>query len=159
MLNDIFSQLVWHWRPGSFVIYSTSGNLWQFSSMPFFIVHIYLCLQCLIPYLSSPIICYPVDANLHYVFNHCCVCSSFFRWPPCQRSDMILMKVSQSAYDMIHYISRLFGYLYVCKIYVNLIWYLYLFMLNKFCLSLSLSLRRKTDQILNVNNSNFDIIT
>ena len=41
-----------------------------------FIVHIYLCLQCLIPYSSSPIICPPVDANLHYVFNHYCVCSS-----------------------------------------------------------------------------------
>ena len=55
-----------------------------------------------------------------------------FGWPPCQRSDMILMEVSQRAYDMIHYISRLFGYLYVCEIYVDLIWYLYLFMLNKF---------------------------
>ena len=55
-------------------------------------------------------------------------------WPPCQRSDMILMEVSQRAYDMIHYISGLFGYFYVCEIYVNLIWYLYLFMLNKFCL-------------------------
>ena len=63
-----------------------------------------------------------------------------FGWPPCQRSDMILMEVSQHAYDMIHYISGLFGYFYVCEIYVNLIWYLYLFMLNKFCLSLSLSL-------------------
>ena len=61
-------------------------------------------------------------------------------WPPCQRSDMILMEVSQHAYDMIHYISGLFGYFPVCAIYVNLIWYLYLFMLNKFCLSLSLSL-------------------
>ena len=59
-----------------------------------------------------------------------------FGWPPCQRSDMILMEVSQHAYDMIHYISGLFGYFYVCEIYVNLIWYLYLFMLNKFCLSL-----------------------
>ena len=61
-------------------------------------------------------------------------------WPPCQRSDMILMEVSQRAYDMIHYISGLFGYFYDYEIYVNLIWYLYLFMLNKFCLSLSLSL-------------------
>ena len=26
-------------------------------------------------------------------------------WPPCQRSVMILMEVSQHAYDMIHYIS------------------------------------------------------
>ena len=52
---------------------------------------------------------------------------------------MILMEVSQRAYDMIHYISRLYGYLYVYEIYVNLIWYLYLFMLNKVCLSLSLS--------------------
>ena len=63
-----------------------------------------------------------------------------FGWPPCQRSDMILMEVSQHAYDMIHYISGLLGYFSVCAIYVNLIWYLYLFMLNKFCLSLSLSL-------------------
>ena len=52
---------------------------------------------------------------------------------------MILMEVFQRAYDMIHYISGLYGNLYVCEIYVNLIWYLYLFMLNKFCLSLSLS--------------------
>ena len=63
-----------------------------------------------------------------------------FGWPPCQQSDMILMEVSQHAYDMIHYISGLFGYFDVCEIYVNLIWYLYLFMLNKFCLSLSLGL-------------------
>ena len=44
-----------------------------------------------------------------------------FGWPPCQRSDMILMEVSQHAYDMIHYISGLFGYFNVCEIYVN--WY------------------------------------
>ena len=50
----------------------------------------------------------------------------FFGWLPCQRSGMILMEVSQRAYDMIHYISGLYGYLYVCEIYVNLIWYLYL---------------------------------
>ena len=37
----------------------------QFSSMPLFRVHIYLCLQSLIPYSSPLIICYPVDANLH----------------------------------------------------------------------------------------------
>ena len=64
-----------------------------------------------------------------------------FGWPPCQRSDMTLMEVPQHAYDMIHYISGLYGYLYVCEIHVKLIWYLYLFMLNKFCLSLILSLR------------------
>ena len=54
---------------------------WQFmtmlSSMPFFTVHIYPCLQCLIPSSSSPNICCPVEANLHYVFNHYCVCFSF----------------------------------------------------------------------------------
>ena len=63
-------------------------------------------------------------------------------WPQCQRSDTILMEVSQRAYDMImiHYISGLFGYFCVCEIYVNLIWYLYLFMLDKLYLSLSLSL-------------------
>ena len=72
-------------------------------------------------------------------------------WHPCQRSDMILMEVSQRAYDIIHYISGLFGYFYVCEIYVNLIWYLYLFMLNKFCLSLSLS--HYLNQQLNIVNS------
>ena len=61
-----------------------------------------------------------------------------FGRPPCQRSDMILREVSQHAYDMIHYISGLFGYFYFCEIYVNLIWYLYLSKLNKFCLSLSI---------------------
>ena len=72
------------------------------------------------------------------LFIQSLLCMLFlFGWPPCQRSDMILMEVSQRAYDMIHYISGLYGYLYVCEIYVNLIWYLYLFMLNKFCLSLS----------------------
>ena len=50
------------------------------------------------------------------------------------------MGVSRRADYMIYYISGLYGYLYVCEIYVNLIWYVYLFMLNKFCLSLSLSL-------------------
>ena len=44
-----------------------------------------------------------------------------FGWPPCQRSDMILMEVSQRAYDMIRYISRLFGYFYDSEMYVNLI--------------------------------------
>ena len=59
-----------------------------------------------------------------------------FGWPPCQRSDMILLEVFQRAHYLIHYISGLFGYVYVCEIYVNLIWYLHLFMLNTFCLSL-----------------------
>ena len=96
-------------------------------------VHIYLFLQCLIPYSSSPVIQISCIQLL--------VCMFFlFGWPPCQRSDIICMEVSQRAYDMNHYISGLCGYLYVCEMYVNLIWYLYLFMLNKICLSLSLSL-------------------
>ena len=65
-----------------------------------------------------------------------------FGWPPRQRSDLTLMEVSQRVYDVIHYISGLYGYLYICEIYVNLIWYLYLFMLNTFCLSLSLNSHR-----------------
>ena len=86
-----------------------------------------------------------------------------FGWPPCKRSDMILMEVSQHAYDMIHYISGLFGYFYVCEIYVNLIWYLYLLMLNKFCLSLSLSLSLFFDggyithSHTNLNQSSYEI--
>ena len=66
-------------------------------------------------------------------FPHLASCMLFlFGWPPCQRSDMISMEVSQLAYDMIHYISGLFGCFYVCEIYINLIWYLYLFILTKF---------------------------
>ena len=95
------------------------------------IVHIYLCLQWLIPCSSWHKFALCIQSLLCMLF--------LFRWPLCQRSDMILLEVSQCAYDMIHYISGLYGYLYVCEIYVNLIWYLYLFMLNKFCLSLSLS--------------------
>ena len=120
---------------------STSGNLWQFSSMPCFYSTYIPMFTVLDPLL---------EFTYHLLFSWhkfaLCIksllCMLFlFGWPPCQRSDMILMEVSQHAYDMIHYISGLFGYFYVCEIYVNLIWYLYLFMLNKFCLSLSLSLR------------------
>ena len=116
---------------------STSGNLRQFSSIPFFY-------STLIPMFTvlDPLL----EFTYHLLFSwrkfasciQSLLCMLFlFGWPPCQRSDMILMEVSQHAYDMVHYISGLFGYFSVCAIYVNLIWYLYLFMLNKFCLSLS----------------------
>ena len=120
---------------------STSGNLRQFSSMPFFY-------STLIPMFT--VLDPSLEFTYHLLFSwrkfalciQSLLCMLFlFGWPPCQRSDMILMEVSQHAYDMIPYISGLFGYLSVCEIYVNLIWYLYLFMLNKFCLSLSESER------------------
>ena len=41
---------------------------------------------------------------------------------------------------MFHYVSGVYCYLYFDQMHVNLIWYLYPFMLNKICLSLSLSL-------------------
>ena len=114
-----------------------SDNLWQFSSMPFYY-------STLVPMFTvlNPLL----EFTYHLLFSwrkfalciQSLLCMLFvFGWPPCQRSDMSLMEVSQYVYDMIHYISGLFGYFYVCEIYVNLIWYLYLFMLNKFCLSLS----------------------
>ena len=40
---------------------------------------------------------------------------------------------------MIIYVSGTYDYLYIHESYVNLIWYLYLFLLNKLCPSLSLS--------------------
>ena len=68
-----------------------------------------------------------------------CVCMLFlFRWPPCQRSDMTLMEVSQRPLDSLY--IRNICLLYIVMFFVNLIWYLYLFWLNKHCLSLSLSL-------------------
>ena len=74
----------------------------------------------------------------HNVFSHC-VCMIFlFGWPPCQRSDMTLMEVSQRALDSL--CIRNIWLLYIGMFFVNLIWYLYPFWLNKHHLSLSLSL-------------------
>ena len=85
---------------------------WQFmtlfSSMPFFLKNtIYPCLQCLIPYSSSPIICYPVDAN--YV-NFCCVCSSFS-----------VASMSAVRYDLN---GGLPTYLWYDSLYIRIIWLL-----------------------------------
>ena len=55
-------------------------------------------------------------------------------WPPCQRTDMTLMEVSQRALDSL--CIRNIWLLYIGVFFVNLIWYLYLFWLNKHCLSL-----------------------
>ena len=63
-----------------------------------------------------------------------------FGWPPCQRSDMTLVEVSQHAYDN-SYIRSILSFVFFFKeTHVNLIWYLYPFSFNKLCLSLSLSL-------------------
>ena len=84
----------------------------------------------------------PIVRKLHYVFSHC-VCMLFlFGWPPCQRSDMTLMEVSQRALDSLY--IRNIWLLYIAMFFVNLIWYLYLFWLNKHCLSLSLRWRPKS---------------
>ena len=80
----------------------------------------------------------PIVRKLHYVLSHC-VCMLFlFGWPPCQRSDVTLMEVSQHALHSLY--IRSIWLLYIVMFFVNLIWYLYLFWLNKHCLSLSLSL-------------------
>ena len=48
---------------------------------------------------------YSVPSNhvfMYHVFSHC-VCMLFLLgWPPCQRSDMTLMEVSQRALDSLH---------------------------------------------------------
>ena len=60
-------------------------------------------------------------------------------WPPLRSpSDVTLMEVSQHALDSLY--IRSIWLLYIVMFFVNLIWYLYLFWLNKHCLSLSLSL-------------------
>ena len=51
-----------------------------------------------------------------------------FGWPPCQRSDMTLMEVSQRALHLLY--IRNIWLLYIVMFFVNLIWYLYLFWLN-----------------------------
>ena len=44
--------------------------------------------------------CYlsPSEHDVILRIHHCCACSFFFGWPPCQRSDMTLVEVSQHAY-------------------------------------------------------------
>ena len=93
-----------------------------------------------------------------------CAVLFLFGWPPCQRSDMTLMEVSQRALDSLYirsiWLLNIGGvFLFVCLGFfvcylvvflfffffwgggvVTLIWYLYLFWLNKHCLSLSLIL-------------------
>ena len=94
----------------------------------------------------------PIVRKLHYVLSHC-VCMLFlFGWPPCQRSDVTLMEVSQHALDSLY--IRSIWLLYIVMFFVNLIWYLYLFWLNKHCLSLSLSLTMPPRPLLGliVNN-------
>ena len=57
------------------------------------------------------------------------VCSFLFGWPPCQRSDMAFMKVSQCAYNPV--CTRNI-YLHIYESYVNLTWYLRLFLLFEY---------------------------
>ena len=79
--------------------------------------------------------CPPIVRKLHYVLSHCMCMLFLFGWPPCQRSDVTLMEVSQHALDSLY--IRSIWLLYIVMFFVNLIWYLYLFWLNKHCLSLS----------------------
>ena len=91
---------------------STSGNLWKFSSMPFFYsthIPMFTVLDPLLEFTYHLLFSWRKFA----LFIQSLLCMLFlFGWSPCQRSDMILMEVSQHAYDMIHYISGLFGYFY-----------------------------------------------
>ena len=50
--------------------------------------------------LSHPF-CYlsPSEHDVILRIHHCCACSFLFGWPPCQRSDMTLVEVSQHAYN------------------------------------------------------------
>ena len=53
-----------------------------------------------------------------------------FGWPPCQRSDMTLVEVFQHAYNYLC-IRTVVLFVFLWNPY-NLIWYLYIFLLNKF---------------------------
>ena len=122
--EDDRSDCLFHFRNSD----STGGNLWHcFCPWPF----------C----NSTYIIMFTVlDPLLKFIFHllssqqksafciHSLLWTLFlFRWHLCQQSHITLMEVSQCAYNMIHYISVTYGYFYICEIYVNLIWCLYLF--------------------------------
>ena len=49
----------------------------------------------------EPPVCYfsPSEHDVILRIHHCCACSFLFGWPPCQRSDMTLVEVSQHAYN------------------------------------------------------------
>ena len=55
-------------------------------------------------------------------------------WPPCQRSDLTLMEVSSHAYISL-LIRSILLFVFLLK-HVNLIWCMYLIVLNELCLSL-----------------------
>ena len=46
-------------------------------------------------------VCYwsPSEHDVILRIHHCCACSFLSGWPPCQRSDMTLVEVSQHAYN------------------------------------------------------------
>ena len=60
--------------------------------------------------------------------------------------DMTLVEVPNVL--IIIYVSGTYDYLYIHESYVNLVWYLYLFLLNKLCLSLSLSLLSSPEKMI-----------
>ena len=86
---------------------------------------------------SLPHICIPVFhvSSIHlYLSIFLFSFSSGFHvsgqiWPWWRSPDVLI----------IIYVSGTYDYLYIHESYLNLIWYLYLFLLNKLCLSLSLS--------------------
>ena len=63
-------------------------------------------------------------------------------WRQCNgaapRQRLYVTSAESPNVPILHYVSRIYGYLYIYKTYVNLIWNLYLFLLIKLCLSLSL---------------------
>ena len=52
----------------------------------------------------EPPVCYlsPIKHDVILCIHHYCACFSYFGWPPCQRSDMTLMEVSQHTDDYLY---------------------------------------------------------
>ena len=86
----------------------------------------------------EPPVCYlsPSELDVILRIHHCCSCSFLFGWPPCQRPDMTLVEVSQHAYNYL-FIRTMVLFVFLRNSCEPDMVYLYIFLLNKFCLSLS----------------------
>ena len=96
-------------------------EIWsRYNGTALYLCSIPLIYVCLNPYSNPHVNFHQVPLRLPSL-----PCMFFlFGWPPCRRSDMTLVEVSQPVY----YVSGMYGCFYINEPYVYLIWYLY-----KFC--------------------------
>ena len=112
----------WNWLYETVLLYSYMLAIYTYASWSPVRVHI--------------LFLYPVNFKLHCVFHHCHACFSFSAG---RHADGQIWPLWMSPnVPRIHYGSGIIVICYMYETDVNLMWYLFLFLLNELCLSLSL---------------------